>query len=70
MAGSCRPTVLVGSDPTHDIFRTEYFGPILSVHVYDDDQFDPMLEQMEGVEPVRTDRIDHRPRSRGGRHGR
>ena len=22
-----RPTVLVGSDPTHDIFRTEYFGP-------------------------------------------
>jgi 1-pyrroline-5-carboxylate dehydrogenase len=46
-----RPTVLVGDDPTHDIFRTEYFGPILSIHVYDDDQFDPMLEQMEGVSP-------------------
>lgn len=46
-----RPTVLVGDDPTHDIFRTEYFGPILSVHVYDDDQFDPMLEQMERVSP-------------------
>ncbi|MEO8106463.1 MAG: L-glutamate gamma-semialdehyde dehydrogenase [Actinomycetes bacterium] len=46
-----RPSVLVGADPTHDIFRTEYFGPILSVHVYDDDQFDPMLDQMEAVSP-------------------
>lgn len=33
-----RPTVLVGSDPTHEVFSTEYFGPILSVHVYDDSQ--------------------------------
>ena len=31
-----QPTVLVGADPTHEIFTTEYFGPILSVHVYDD----------------------------------
>ncbi len=46
-----RPTVLVGSDPTHDIFRTEYFGPILGVHVYDDDRFDDMLAQMEGISP-------------------
>ncbi|MFT4294203.1 MAG: L-glutamate gamma-semialdehyde dehydrogenase [Micropruina sp.] len=30
------PTVLVGSDPTDEAFRTEYFGPILSVHVYED----------------------------------
>lgn len=30
------PTVLVGDDPTDEAFRTEYFGPILSVHVYDD----------------------------------
>lgn len=30
------PTVLLGDDPTDDAFRTEYFGPILSVHVYDD----------------------------------
>jgi 1-pyrroline-5-carboxylate dehydrogenase len=46
-----RPTVLVGSDPTHDVFRTEYFGPILGVHVYEDDQFDAMLDQMEGISP-------------------
>ena len=30
------PTVLLGDDPTDDAFRTEYFGPILAVHVYDD----------------------------------
>jgi 1-pyrroline-5-carboxylate dehydrogenase len=31
------PTVLVCSDPGHEIFRQEYFGPILAVHVYDDE---------------------------------
>jgi 1-pyrroline-5-carboxylate dehydrogenase len=31
-----RPTVLVGSDPGNEIFREEYFGPVLSVHVWDD----------------------------------
>jgi len=30
------PTVLVGTDPTHEVFAQEYFGPVLSVHVYDD----------------------------------
>jgi 1-pyrroline-5-carboxylate dehydrogenase len=30
------PTILLGDDPTDDAFRTEYFGPILAVHVYDD----------------------------------
>ncbi|WP_375425043.1 L-glutamate gamma-semialdehyde dehydrogenase [uncultured Friedmanniella sp.] len=32
------PTVLLGDDPADEAFRTEYFGPILSVHVYDDTQ--------------------------------
>jgi 1-pyrroline-5-carboxylate dehydrogenase len=44
-----RPTVLVSEDPENDIFRTEYFGPILGVHVYEDDQYDEMLAQMESV---------------------
>ncbi|MBF6205555.1 MULTISPECIES: L-glutamate gamma-semialdehyde dehydrogenase [Nocardia] len=30
------PTVLLGDDPSDEAFRTEYFGPILAVHVYDD----------------------------------
>ncbi|MQY29805.1 L-glutamate gamma-semialdehyde dehydrogenase [Nocardia aurantia] len=32
------PTLLIGEDPTDEAFRTEYFGPILSLHVYDDDR--------------------------------
>jgi len=46
-----RPTVLVGSDPADEIFRDEYFGPILSVHVYADADYDAMLTQMESVSP-------------------
>jgi 1-pyrroline-5-carboxylate dehydrogenase len=46
-----RPTVLVGSDADDEIFTTEYFGPILSVHVYSDRQFDRVLTQMESASP-------------------
>jgi 1-pyrroline-5-carboxylate dehydrogenase len=44
-----RPTVLESTDPTNEIFTTEYFGPILGVHVYEDADWDPMLTQMESV---------------------
>jgi 1-pyrroline-5-carboxylate dehydrogenase len=46
-----RPTVLEVDDPTDESFRTEYFGPILSVHVYPDRQYDKVLDQMEGFAP-------------------
>jgi 1-pyrroline-5-carboxylate dehydrogenase len=46
-----RPTVLVGSDADDEIFTTEYFGPILSVHVYADRQFDRVMDQMESASP-------------------
>ena len=46
-----RPTVVVSSDPTDAMFSTEYFGPILSVHVYDDKNFDEAVEQMESFAP-------------------
>ncbi|MCU4749445.1 MULTISPECIES: L-glutamate gamma-semialdehyde dehydrogenase [unclassified Streptomyces] len=46
-----RPTVLTCSDPENEVFTTEYFGPIVAVHVYEDDSFDAMLEQMESVAP-------------------
>jgi len=44
------PTVLLGDDPTDEAFRTEYFGPILSVHVYDDSaagSFDKALDLVD-----------------------
>jgi 1-pyrroline-5-carboxylate dehydrogenase len=42
-----RPTVLSSDDPTDAIFDTEYFGPILSVHVYDDGDFESTVRAME-----------------------
>ncbi|AWZ04169.1 MULTISPECIES: L-glutamate gamma-semialdehyde dehydrogenase [unclassified Streptomyces] len=47
-----RPTVIACTDPENEVFTTEYFGPILAIHVYDDaaaDGFDTMLAQMESV---------------------
>ncbi|MEC4017240.1 L-glutamate gamma-semialdehyde dehydrogenase [Streptomyces sp. H27-D2] len=44
-----RPTVLVSTDPENEIFKDEYFGPILGVHVYDDEKYDEMLHQMESA---------------------
>ncbi|MEU4534246.1 L-glutamate gamma-semialdehyde dehydrogenase [Streptosporangium sp. NPDC023825] len=46
-----RPTILESADPTDEIFVKEYFGPILGVHVYDDADFDTVLDQMESVSP-------------------
>ena len=46
-----RPTVIVGDDPTDEMFATEYFGPILAVHVFDDDRYDEVVDQMEAVTP-------------------
>ncbi|MEU9251188.1 L-glutamate gamma-semialdehyde dehydrogenase [Streptomyces sp. NPDC048270] len=44
-----RPTVIACTDPENEVFTTEYFGPILAVHVYEDAEFDAMLAQMESV---------------------
>jgi 1-pyrroline-5-carboxylate dehydrogenase len=45
------PTILEGKDPSHDIFVQEYFGPILSLHVYDDDAYDDVVAQAADVSP-------------------
>ncbi|MYZ39102.1 MULTISPECIES: L-glutamate gamma-semialdehyde dehydrogenase [unclassified Streptomyces] len=44
-----RPTVIVCTDPENEVFTTEYFGPILAVHVYDDADYASVLAQMESV---------------------
>jgi 1-pyrroline-5-carboxylate dehydrogenase len=46
-----RPTVVEGGDPTDQMFNTEYFGPILTVHVFDDQDYDRVVEQMENFAP-------------------
>jgi 1-pyrroline-5-carboxylate dehydrogenase len=45
------PTVLLGADPEDEVFRTEYFGPVLAVHVYEDSDYDTVLRQLNGVSP-------------------
>jgi 1-pyrroline-5-carboxylate dehydrogenase len=45
------PTVAVSDDPTHELFTTEYFGPVLGVLVYDDADWSAMLAQAADVAP-------------------
>ncbi|MDE0777954.1 MAG: L-glutamate gamma-semialdehyde dehydrogenase [Nocardioides sp.] len=46
-----RPTIVTATDPSDAMFTTEYFGPILAVHVYDDADFEKVTRQLEGVSP-------------------
>ncbi|MDT4892956.1 MAG: 1-pyrroline-5-carboxylate dehydrogenase [Pseudonocardiales bacterium] len=46
-----QPTVFECTVADHDVFRREYFGPLLAVHVYEDRDWDGMLTQMESVSP-------------------
>jgi 1-pyrroline-5-carboxylate dehydrogenase len=46
-----RPTVILGDDPTDEMFTTEYFGPILAVHVFDDARYEDIVDHMESVTP-------------------
>jgi 1-pyrroline-5-carboxylate dehydrogenase len=42
-----RPTVLLSDDPGDESFCTEYFGPILSVHVYPDADYARILDVVD-----------------------
>ncbi len=44
-----RPTVIECDDPTDEVFTTEYFGPILAVHVYDD--LDAVVDLVDTTSP-------------------
>ncbi|HEX5907791.1 MAG TPA: L-glutamate gamma-semialdehyde dehydrogenase [Propionibacteriaceae bacterium] len=46
-----RPTLIVSDNPRNDIFRTEYFGPILGIHVFDDAEFDTVLDEVDRAAP-------------------
>lgn len=46
-----RPTVLLSDDPNDESFSQEYFGPILAVHVYPDDDFDRILTVVDEASP-------------------
>ncbi|MDQ1102923.1 L-glutamate gamma-semialdehyde dehydrogenase [Nocardioides zeae] len=46
-----RPTLVVADDPTDEMFRTEYFGPVLVLHVFEDGDAERVTEQLEGFAP-------------------
>ena len=46
-----RPTIVQSDDPKADIFVTEYFGPILGLYVYDDGDYDRMLDLVDTASP-------------------
>jgi len=43
--------VVQADDPTDELFTTEYFGPILAVHVFPDRQYPAIMRQLESVAP-------------------
>jgi 1-pyrroline-5-carboxylate dehydrogenase len=45
------PTVLLTEDPQHDTMKRELFGPIVTVYVYDDKEWDRALELVDGTSP-------------------
>jgi len=46
-----RPTLVECTDPGHEVFTTEYFGPILGVYVYDDVDFETTVDLAESSSP-------------------
>jgi 1-pyrroline-5-carboxylate dehydrogenase len=46
-----QPTVLTCTDPTDEVFTTEYFGPILAVHVFEDADYEAVVRQAADIAP-------------------
>ena len=46
-----RPTIVESAAPDDVMFSEEYFGPILAIHVYDDANFESVVDQMESFAP-------------------
>ena len=45
------PTLVVSDNPGQDIFRTEYFGPILAIYVYPDNSWEDVLTLVDSASP-------------------
>ena len=45
------PTVIVVSDPKYRTMKEEIFGPVLSIYVYQDEQYEKTLDLVDGTSP-------------------
>ena len=46
-----RPTLIISDNPRNDIFKTEYFGPILGIYIFDDSDFEAVLDEVDQAAP-------------------
>ncbi len=46
-----RPTLITSTDPGHEIFREEYFGPVLGIRVYPDAEYEAELDIIDRASP-------------------
>ena len=46
-----QPTVILANDPHYETMEKEIFGPVLTIHVYEDDQFESMLDTCNKTSP-------------------
>ncbi|MCD0446741.1 L-glutamate gamma-semialdehyde dehydrogenase [Glycomyces sp. A-F 0318] len=46
-----QPTLIEATDPEHEMFVDEYFGPINAVYVYEDADFDAVIAQAGEIAP-------------------
>jgi 1-pyrroline-5-carboxylate dehydrogenase len=45
------PTIVEATDPRHRLMEEEIFGPVLTIHVYEDDKLDETLALCDGTSP-------------------
>ncbi len=45
------PTVIVTRDPNYDTMQTELFGPVLTLYVYEDKDFNDVLRLVDKTSP-------------------
>ncbi len=45
------PTIIVTTDPNYTTMEEEIFGPVLTIYVYEDDQFEETLELVDSTSP-------------------
>ncbi|KAI7833682.1 1-pyrroline-5-carboxylate dehydrogenase [Kickxella alabastrina] len=48
-----RPTIVLTTDPHNKLMKDEIFGPVLTVHVYEDAQFEDIIETIGETTPTR-----------------
>jgi 1-pyrroline-5-carboxylate dehydrogenase len=46
-----RPTIFETADPHHDLMERELFGPILTVHPYEEGDWETLLRTVDGTSP-------------------